>query len=230
MTISRRCAERIDDVPWAEPGVDIVIDSSGVGSRTQHENVLETGRGLRSLPVEDGGQSHDLAKLPVPAVGRLAVTGDHYEPFMLLGPDGAVVEPAAAFFRDLLAAGGSESTVRSYGMDLLRWFRFVWAAGLAWDQVTSSEARDFSRWLRAPRDGREYAPSVRAHNETVLRGFYGFHLDAGTGPIVNPFPLDRSGRQGAGCRASQPGGAAPPAARRPVPAADSITGPAGDPG
>jgi site-specific recombinase XerD len=29
----------------------------------------------------------------------------------------------------------------------------------------------------------------------VLRGFYGYHLDAGGGPIVNPFPLDRSRRQ-----------------------------------
>ena len=41
-----------------------------------------------------------------------------------------------------------------------------------------------------------YAPSVRVHAETVLRSFYGFHLEAGTGPIVNPFPLarPRSGR------------------------------------
>jgi site-specific recombinase XerD len=29
----------------------------------------------------------------------------------------------------------------------------------------------------------------------VLRGFYAFHLEAGSGPIVNPFPLDR-GRRG----------------------------------
>jgi integrase len=28
----------------------------------------------------------------------------------------------------------------------------------------------------------------------VLRGFYDFHLEAGTGPIINPFPLDRSRR------------------------------------
>jgi integrase len=35
---------------------------------------------------------------------------------------------------------------------------------------------------------------VRAHSETVLRGFYEFHREAGTGPIVNPFPLDRSRR------------------------------------
>ena len=42
--------------------------------------------------------------------------------------------------------------------------------------------------------GAAYAPSVRAHSETVLRCFYDFHLEAGTGPIVNPFPLDRSRR------------------------------------
>jgi integrase len=30
----------------------------------------------------------------------------------------------------------------------------------------------------------------------VLRGFYAYHLEAGTGPVVNPFPLDRSRRGG----------------------------------
>jgi hypothetical protein len=29
--------------------------------------------------------------------------------------------------------------------DLLRWFRFIWAPGLAWKQATQSDARDFSR-------------------------------------------------------------------------------------
>jgi site-specific recombinase XerD len=131
----------------------------------------------------------------VPAAGRLVWAGDCLEPCRLLGPDGLVVEPASAFFRDLLAAGRAASTVRSYGMDLLRWFRFIWAAGVAWDRVTSSEARDFSRWLQAGRNGRGYAPAVRAHSETVLRSFYDYHRDAGTGPMVNPFPLDRSRRQ-----------------------------------
>jgi integrase len=32
------------------------------------------------------------------------------------------------------------------------------------------------------------------HCETVLRGFYEYHLQAGTGPIVNPFVLARAGR------------------------------------
>jgi integrase len=44
--------------------------------------------------------------------------------------------------------------------------------------------------------GRPYAATVRAHSETVLRSFYDFHLDAGTGPIMNPFPLDRARRRG----------------------------------
>jgi len=35
-----------------------------------------------------------------------------------------------------------------------------------------------------------------AHCETVLRGFYDFHLEVGSGPIVNPFPLSRARRGG----------------------------------
>ena len=121
------------------------------------------------------------------------------------------VAAAAAYFRDLQAAGRSVATIRSYGLDLLRWFRFLWAIGISWDRATWAEARDFCRWMqlagkpassgRAPgpatrsRSG-AYAPSARAHCETVLRCFYGFHLEAGTGPMVNPFPLDRSRRAG----------------------------------
>ncbi|MER5195649.1 tyrosine-type recombinase/integrase [Streptomyces sp. NPDC002755] len=33
---------------------------------------------------------------------------------------------------------------------------------------------------------------MRAHSETVLRCFYDFHRDIGSGPVLNPFPLDRS--------------------------------------
>jgi len=71
-----------------------------------------------------------------------------------------------------------------------------------WGQATRAEARDFSRWLQVsgkpgePGRGGPYAASVRAHSETVLRGFYDYHLAAGTGPIMNPFPLDRARRAG----------------------------------
>jgi len=163
----------------------------------------------------DDEPSRDLAALVVPQDGRLAATGDRYEPYRLVDADGVVVAAAASFFRDLLAAGGAEATVCSYGMDLLRWFRFLRAVRVPWDQATRAEARDFSRWLQvagkqarphwrggdgagvaAVPAGGAYAPSVRAHSETVLRAFYDCHLDAGSGPLVNPFPLDRSRRGG----------------------------------
>lgn len=140
-------------------------------------------------------------------------TGDPWEPFRLLDRDGTPVDSVSAYFRDLQAAGRNAATVRSYGMDLLRWFRFLWAVGISWDRATRVEARDFCRWLliagkpvrphwRQGEDaavmkpsGVPYAASVRAHNETVLRCFYDFHLGISSGPIlINPFPLDRSRR------------------------------------
>src|SRR5690242_5419860 len=123
----------------------------------------------------DGEATGDLARLAVPLAGALEETGDRWLPFRLTDPAGAVVE--------------SEATIRSYGMDLLRWFRFLWAAGVPWDTAGRAEARDFCRWMqvagkparphwraaelsRVPAAaGAAYAPSVRAHSETVLRCF-----------------------------------------------------------
>ena len=165
--------------------------------------------------VNDQDVPEDLALAVVPLVGRLVETAEAWEPYRLLDAAGVTVEPVSEFFRELQAMGRSSATVRSYGMDLLRWFRFLWATGVPWDRATRIEARDFSRWLQitgrsprrhwrrqdeaaaepAPLAGRAaYAVSVRAHSESVLRGFYDFHRDRGSGPILNPFPLDRSRR------------------------------------
>jgi integrase len=151
---------------------------------------------------DDFEDVRDLSVLEVTAVGSLSATGSKWEPYRLLDPEGRPVGAVAAFFGDVLAAGRSEATVRSYGMDMLRWFRFLWAVEVAWDRATRLEARDFCRWL-AIRNGPKgsgrvtpYSVSVRVHSETVLRCFYDFHRDVGTGPMVNPFPLDRSRRGG----------------------------------
>ena len=157
--------------------------------------------------------TRDLASVVVAQVGGLVATGDPWVPYRLVDGDGAVVEAVSAWLGELQAAGRSAATARSYGMDLLRWFRFLWTVGVAWDRASRAEARDFCRWLlvaakptrvhwrHRDRPGSEpaasttttaYSASVRAHSETVLRGFYEFHREAGTGPILNPFPLDRS--------------------------------------
>lgn len=163
-----------------------------------------------------GDGERDLAALVVSRVGGLRETGDPWEPYRLHDAGGAVVVPVSAFLKDLQAAARPTTTQRSYAMDLLRWFRFCWAVGVPWSQATRIEARDFSRWIQVSAKtaggtaalrpgavnpltgkaspGRGYAPATVLHSETVLRSFYEFHLQAGTGPIVNPFPLVRAGR------------------------------------
>jgi site-specific recombinase XerD len=155
-------------------------------------------------------KQEDLALTVVPLAGRLVETAERADPYRVEDVAGTVVEPVSAYLHELIAAGRSVATIRSYAMDLLRWFRFLWAVGVPWDRVTQAEARDFSRWLQvsgkpvrshwrrgvqpageARSSGQPYSAAVRAHSETVLRSFYYFHCEAGTGPILNPFPLDR---------------------------------------
>ncbi|RSN60581.1 integrase [Amycolatopsis sp. WAC 04182] len=169
-------------------------------------------------------QQRDLTGLVLARVCRLIAT-DEYMPYRLLDADETAVEAVAEYFAELQAARSSRSTLYSYGNDLLRWWRFLASVDVAWNHATRSEGRDFMRWMkladkpsrphwraeRAAADGTpvpaprsstprrsaaRYAASTRAHAETVLRSFYDFHLEAGTGPIVNPFPLDRSRRAG----------------------------------
>ena len=180
--------------------------------------------------INDEDVPGDLSRLVVPLLGSLEVTGDLFAPYRLVDGNGGTVEPVAAFFAELMACGRPPATQRSYGMDLLRWFRYLWALGVGWDQATRAEARDFIRWLQvtmkparphwrypagdapSPRErpvagtvnavtgkpsrGECYGAATVAHCESVLRGFYDFHLEAGTGPMLNPFPLARNVRPG----------------------------------
>jgi hypothetical protein len=172
--------------------------------------------------VGEAGE-RDLVALVVAKVGSVRETGDVWEPYRLSDPSGATVAAVAAFLHELQASGRSAATQRSYAMDLLRWFRFLWAVEVPWAQATRVEARDFCRWLvlcvkpspggkagpvgagaggvRNPVTGKPsltstYAPATRAHAETVVRGFYAFHQEVGSGPMVNPFPLVGERREG----------------------------------
>jgi integrase len=179
--------------------------------------------------ITGGDAPRDLSRLGVPLGGSLEATGDLFEPYRLVDADGVVLVPAAAYFRELAACGRPVATHRSYGMALLRWWRFLRAVGVGWDQATRAEARDFCSWIQLadkparphwrypgggapgavtaraaagmpnpvtgkPSPGRGYATATVMHCESVLRGFYEFHLQAGSGPMVNPFPLARGRR------------------------------------
>lgn len=176
--------------------------------------------------LDQGDDPTDLSRLALPQVGSLEATRNPLQPYRLLDAAGAPVSAADAYFAELAACGRPATTQRSYGMDLLRWFRFLAAVGVDWEKATRVEARDFCRFLasapkpsrphwRRPDDppvpvranpkapnaltgkrppGLRYAPATVAHAETVLRAFYDFHLEAGSGPLANPFPLVRGVR------------------------------------
>jgi integrase len=141
------------------------------------------------------GCSRELVSLVVPQAGALVATGIRDEPYRLVGPEGSVVEPAAVFFRDLQAAGCSELTIRSYGMDLLRWFRFLRAVGVSWDRASRAESRDFIRWLQLA--GKPSRPHWRRERESGERA-----LVPGPGGGDRPAPPDgpgtAAGRSGPG--------------------------------
>ncbi|MEC4575790.1 site-specific integrase [Streptomyces virginiae] len=95
-----------------------------------------------------GGSARDLVSFVLPESGELARSTDQARPYVLLDAAGAVAEPVERFFAELQACGRPPATVRSYGMDLLRWWRFLDGWGLAWDRVTRVDARDFARWMQ----------------------------------------------------------------------------------
>ena len=63
--------------------------------------------------------------LVIPAHGALRETGDPFEPFRLLDADRPGCRTGRGVSRDLSAGGSPETTQRSYGLALLRWFRFL---------------------------------------------------------------------------------------------------------
>ena len=105
--------------------------------------------GRRSwLNVTMTGRSGISGRWSCQRPGALVETGDPWEPYYISDPAGGWVGPVSEFLRDLQAAGRPATTQRSYSLALLRWFRFSWAVGVAWDQATRAEARDFCRWIQ----------------------------------------------------------------------------------
>ena len=105
--------------------------------------------------LDDDGPT-DLSQLAVPQVGSFEATGDPFQPYWFLDTVGVPIPAADAYFAELVACGRSSTTLRSYGMDLLRQFRFLSAVGVDWKKATCVEGRDFCRWfMAAPRPARQ---------------------------------------------------------------------------
>jgi integrase len=155
----------------------------------------------------------DLRGLQVPRIGAAVETNEPGEPFTIVDAAGEPVEAVSEFMREFTAGDMTSASCRSYAHDLLRWWRFLAAVGVAWDQAQRTDVRDLVLWLRQasnpqrersrsggpgpgsinPRTGKRhlaegYAPATINHQLAVLSTFYDFHLAAGRGPPVNPVP------------------------------------------
>jgi hypothetical protein len=64
------------------------------------------------------------------------------------GSGGAEIEAASLYLRELLARDNMPETCRSYAYDLLGWFRFLDAGGLAWDQASLDTVRNYVLHLK----------------------------------------------------------------------------------
>ena len=61
-----------------------------------------------------------------PRIGEVVATDLNHPPCGMLDHEGREVEPVRVFLRDLSPSDVSVLTCRSYGFDLLRWFRVLW--------------------------------------------------------------------------------------------------------
>jgi integrase len=134
-------------------------------------------------------------------------------PFVVIDESGEEIEPFSVFLRDLMLTDMSPLTGRSYGNDLLRWWRLLRVLEVAWDYATRAEAEVLVGWMRSAdnaqrhrrrpalmpagsvnrRTGKRslrqgYAPATINHALSVLGSFYAFYGQFGRGPVTNPVP------------------------------------------
>lgn len=126
---------------------------------------------------------------------------------------GTEIEPVRVFLRDLSLSDMSPLTTRSYGYDLLRWWRLLALVEVDWEHTSRAEIELLVGWMRLARNAQRdrgddsvtipgsvnvrtgkphlrdgYAPATINHALTVLSGFYDFHARFGRGPVQNPVP------------------------------------------
>lgn len=166
--------------------------------------------------VLNGEDSRAIEDIRLPRWGRV-VSSDGLVPWRIEVDDqGVLLEPVDVFLRDFVARGRSSASVRSYALALLRWWRFLLAVDVAWDQATSAEVRDFVLWLgqaskpiagsrgasatsagqinpvtRKRHQGDDYTPATIRHSNAVLRTFYEFWIERGHRPLMNPVVRER---------------------------------------
>jgi hypothetical protein len=155
----------------------------------------------------------------LPRLGAVRAGTTATLPFVVVDERGEAIESFSAFLRDLILTDMSPLTARSYGNDLLRWWRLLQVLDVEWDRASRSEVEVLVGWMRSAdnlqrrrrpassttagsvnrRTGkralrRGYAPATINHALSVLSSFYAFHAQFGLGPVINPVPASATRR------------------------------------
>lgn len=71
------------------------------------------------------------------------------------------IEPISAFLLDLSLSDVSPLTLRSYGYDLLRWWRLLSLVDVEWDHASRADVELLVGWMRhAPNPQRQHGPDA----------------------------------------------------------------------
>jgi len=89
----------------------------------------------------------DTASIRLPRWGQV-VPAEGAVPWLVVDPDNVPVEPIRRYLVDFIARDNRPGSVRSYAYALLRWWRWLHAVGVEWNQATPAEARDLVLWLK----------------------------------------------------------------------------------
>nr|WP_246527794.1 site-specific integrase [Pseudarthrobacter albicanus] len=147
-------------------------------------------------------------QIGLPRIGAVRQNATGLLPYAVVDEADREIEVFSVFLSDLVLTDMSPLTVRSYGNDLLRWWRVLQLIGVPWDQAGRLEVEVLVGWMRSgvnpqrrqngtrlmnPRTGKRplaggYAPSTINHALAVLASFYAFHARFGRGPVMNPVP------------------------------------------
>ena len=98
------------------------------------------------------------------AVGAVRSCAAGLLPFMVVDEDEAEIEAFSLFLRDLVLTDMSPLTVRSYGNDLLRWWRILQLLGVTWDQAGRAEVEVIVGWMRSAANPQRRDSGVSAVN------------------------------------------------------------------
>ena len=80
----------------------------------------------------------------LPRLGAVRAGTTATLPFVVVNERGEAIESFSAFLRDLILTDMSPLTARSYGNDLLRWWRLLQVLDVEWDRASRSEVEVWS--------------------------------------------------------------------------------------